>query len=177
MRFGGTTRMVGVCLLLALCGCNARQQEAVEFNNRLTEFNQQLMQAHQQFFEVFHAQRATGEIDKIRVAHDELSERFDAVQAEAEKVAVPEFDGAQQFYDAIQRYVATEGKVIHEDYGELIDVLEDPSLNTEAETNKLQQIIDRAHQAQEKSLAEVETAQQAFAKQFGLKLENGGSGE
>ncbi len=172
MRFGGTTRYLGVCLLLVLCGCNARQQEAVEFNNRLTEFNQQLMQAHQQFFEEFHAQRDAGEIDKIRAAHKKLSDRFDAIQAEAEQVDLPEFDGAREFYDAIQRYIATEGKVIHEDYGEMIDVLEDRSLNSEAETNKLQAIIDRAHAAQEKSLAEVEAAQQAFAKQFELKLEN-----
>lgn len=172
MRFTPAMLAACACLMLAAVGCSGQQQQAVEFNNRLTGINQQIEQAQQPFYKALNEQHETAESksESLSQAHDELVARFEEVEANADDITVPESETAQQFYDALQAYIDIAGGVIKDDYREMLDVIDNPELNAVEKEGKLQAIATRADGAREESLAKVEAAQLAFAKAHGLQL-------
>lgn len=156
-RFLSLTVLLASLPFLGGCGNNG-----LKFNNELAKITRDLNEAGHEFIEV----RKASDPVKTKAALDTLTQKFDRIKADADKVVVPSSKDAQEFHNVFTTFLKNREKMIKEDYKELIQLesADVPDLNR-------RNVLIREIQTQEAAdIAALNAAQARFAKLSGFKI-------
>ena len=92
------------------------------------------------------------------------------VKADMQTLKVPSSKSAQTLYEAHQKFLQGQERMIQDDFGEILKTLEDPALDKTAKTQKLQAIFKRVEQAAQDDLIPLQNAQKEFARENNLNV-------
>jgi hypothetical protein len=162
--------LVSFGALLLACGAMGTQ-EALDFNQKIVAANQRLEAAGKKLGDHAHGAGAgnQAELAALKKAYEELKQTLVSVRTEVQGLKVPSKQSAKDFHAAELKYLDAMEKVIA-DFGEMIRVLEDRTLNPADKITKLEVIQKRLDAAEKANVGQLETAQAAFARDYNIKL-------
>jgi hypothetical protein len=105
----------------------------------------------------------------LRQAHEDMKQTLASVKAEIQGIKVPSKQSARDFHAAELRYL-TKVETIVADYGEIVRILDDRTLNVFAKQTQVQAIAARVTANAKSDTAGLENAQAAFAKDYNIRI-------
>jgi len=164
--------VVAALLGLAGCGKKVTTAEAVKFNEALVATQKRLHDAGFEFGKAAAAAVGGGHVELAMAAraHESAQEALERVRSELRMIQVPKAASAQQFHDAYVKMIAEQEKLLVEEFGAILKVLQDPRQTPEQRRRRIQVIITYLQKLERESLAPVRDAQAAFAGEFNITL-------
>lgn len=169
----------GVVLLallssLTLTGCGRSTRVAQAFNQAIVAGNQTLEKADQDFGEALGTALRGGPADvaTARRLYEVACQALRTVQSDARSLRVPPSQAARDLYDAYQGYLAGEERMLLQDLGEVMSLLENTRLDDGERTRRVAEILTRMEGTEASDLAKLIAAQQTFAREYDVTLRN-----
>jgi hypothetical protein len=157
-------------LLLSGCGGKAR---LIEFNERLVGPARKVKRATDEFLAAAGSFIAGKDprgkpfpVGKFQTSYDRLKEVVAAARKEAAALQAPPASGARKFSDSFQHFL----EVSEETLADFRAVRDAPEKEPEARRHRLQGLLDGAHLRAQAAWAQMDAAQQAFARDNEIKL-------
>jgi hypothetical protein len=170
-----TTGVAALALLplVAFVGCGSSTKEAVAFNQTIVTANQRLASVGQEFGEAIGRALAGGPADvaQVKQLYDKTKQVVQQVKAEMQSVQVPPSNAAQTLYDADQKFLQGQERMIEKDFGEVVKLLENSELDKAERAQKVAAIFARVEKAEQADLAALKAAQKGFAQEYNLTLQ------
>ncbi len=159
--------------LLALAGCGNSTKDAVAFNQSLLSANQKLQAAGREFGEGVGRAMAggAGDVAQLRQSYDKTRQVVQQVKADMQSVQVPSSQSAQDLYDAHQKFLQGQERMIEKDLGEVMKLLENSKLDKKERAQKVTAILTRIGSAEQADLDALKNAQRKFAQEYNLTLQ------
>jgi hypothetical protein len=95
---------------------------------------------------------------------------LEIVQADLKDIKVPSAKVAREYYKTHQAFLKTQEGIAKKDFAEVITVLEDDDLTAAQKKKRIETIIKRVDREEGKLYTELQKAQKAFCKEYGIKL-------
>lgn len=174
MRFQGVCSCRLVLLTaLTLSGCGGLASGALEFNEKIVAGNQKLEKAGREFGEAIGAALRGGptEIAEARRLYDVACQTLRTVQSDTRSLRVPSSQAARDLYDGYQNFLEGQERLVLQDLGEVMNLLEDSSLNEQEKAERIAPILTRIQSTETSDLATLSSLQQEFATEYGIKLQ------
>ena len=156
--------------LLLACGALG-STEAVTFNNKIVNANKRLEQADKTFADRLKValDGNPANVPPLKQAHEDMKQTLASVKAEVDGMKVPSKQSARDFHAAELRYLASAERIVA-DYGEIVRILDDRTLNVFAKQTQVQAIAARVTATAKSDTAGLENAQAAFAKDYNIRI-------
>jgi hypothetical protein len=165
--------LLGALAVLALSGCG--QREAIDFNEKLVSANKRLASAGEAYGRAIGNAIKNGgnpaDMQQVRKTLNEMKTVLKNNKDESATWKIPSKPSAKALFDAFQRFMTAEEEIL-EIFEGLAKTLEDTNLSPQQKTNMVQTKIFEAENREKRALAELQPAQQAFAKDYNIKLIN-----
>jgi hypothetical protein len=166
-------RMRGLAMfgLATLCLAGCGNKGAVEFNEKIVQANQRLAKVGEPFGRAIGPALAEQPVnlDEVRRTYKAAAEEIKNVKAESLTWKVPSGASAKNLYDAHQRFLTMQQEGI-DNFGEMVKIAENGRMPAGEKKNKLQTILMQFDQKEKVALAELQSLQQAFAKDNNIRL-------
>lgn len=158
---------------LTLSGCGGLTSGALQFNEKIVQGNQKLEKAGQEFGEALGAALQGGptEIAEARRLYDVACQTLRTVQSDTRSLQVPSSQAARNLYAAYQRFLEGQERMVLQDMGEVMKLLEDSALNEQEKAQRIVPILTQIQTTETTDLATLKSLQQAFAKEYNIILE------
>ena len=171
-----TLRRLGFALLVLAAGTPAtRGADTTDprvFNDAIVGFNSRLTTAGQRFGNA--VQAAIGgnpaDVTKLREEYQGVQKTLAKVNADMQTLKVPDSPAAHRFYEAEQRFLKYQERLVQEDLAAIIKVVEDPNVGKDEKASRVKELIGEIVQDEASELAPLRRAQVKFAKAHNIKL-------
>jgi hypothetical protein len=159
--------------LTSLVGCGPSTQELAAFNQKIVTANQRLATVGQEFGESVGRAITGGPADaaQSRQLYNKARQTVKDVKAEMQTLQVPPSNSARGLYDAYQKFLDSQERMMEKDFGEIVKLLEDSKMNQVEKAQKIEAIADRDGKVEQTDLTALKAAQQVFAQESNLKLQ------
>jgi hypothetical protein len=150
-----------------------RQTEAMTLIRDMDNIDQQLAQASQEFgfaLKQFLDSPEATDPGAMQHAHDTLVSSVNHSIAVVSRLQTPESDHGEAFISEQRNFLLAQRRIIRQDFGELLRLLEDSSTPRPQQEASIQGIINSAFDETEKDFAMVNAIRQKFANEFAIHL-------
>lgn len=160
--------------VVAVSGCSrVTSEQARQYNDALVDAYQRIGKAMIAFG------KAAGEaldgqiiaVAKAKREHENLVEAVARTRADIRIISMPKSETAKAFYDEVEKLLTAQEKMVKDEMGRIIKVLEDPSLDARERQRKIVPIIQYLDTMDRDAYAPVLAAQAAFANAHGFSLQ------
>lgn len=158
--------------LLPSAGCRQwLAGSAVRFNDAITDSNKKLNEAGQRLGLSVGPllQGGQANVAEVQAAYDHCVETMNRVKADMKALKVPSGNSARSFYEAHQRFLEDQERLIKGDLAEIVRIVKAPS-PVPVKQNQITAILQRVSQTEATQLRQVQEAQRAFARDNNLTL-------
>lgn len=167
-----TNILTVACSALLLSGCSGKA-ELVKYNDRIARIFRELEPTDRGFFETGYAFAAGKDrkgkpvpLHRFRTAYDRLQDAVMQAKKEAATLSVPHVDSARKFHDSFLQVIKAHELTVEK----FAPVREAPENKLRADRERLRSWLDEAYVRRGRAWAELDQAQEAFAKENGIKL-------
>ena len=159
--------------LLAVAGCGNSRKDALAFNEALVNANRKLELPAKEFLESLPRAITGGPADaaQVKQLYEKTRQAMQQVKADMESVHVPSSQSAQALYEAHQKYLQGEERLIEKDFAEVVKLLENSKLGAAEKAQKVNEILVRGGTTEQADLAVLKSAQRNFAQDNHLTLQ------
>jgi hypothetical protein len=160
-------------VLVVAVGCGPSKADLVKFNDSLTKANKRLNSAGQVYATALMKAMTSGKGNnpEMRQQHEAVVKVFEQVKTEVDAVQVPKAKGAQELYNAMQKFLQFEEEAIRKDFKQVADILNSGTVDLTA-AQRIQQILQSVAKREETELNALKNAQREFANAHGIILLN-----
>jgi hypothetical protein len=160
---------------LALVGPSAAagESDALRFNNAFARFNQDLASAGKKFGEALAPalQGKAVSLPEVRKRYKNVQKVLADVKKAASALKVPDSESARKFARTYDRFLKGQEEFIKKEFQELLSLVEGSNPPDQQVRARLRKILQQVGEREATTLREVQQAQEAFAKEHGIKLE------
>jgi hypothetical protein len=160
--------------LLALGGCSrgVTSEQARQYNNALVDAYERIGKAMLEFGQAAGAalEGQTIEVAKAKREHENLADAVTRTRADIRIIQMPKSETAKAFYDEVEKLLASQEKMVKEDMGRIVKVLEDPSLNARERQRRIVPMAQYLESMDRDAYGPVLAAQAEFARAHGFQL-------
>jgi hypothetical protein len=167
-----TLALAPVFGLIMLAGCN-RPGPALAYNQALVEGTQRLTKAGEGFGRAAGAALVSSndaDIARADQSFQELKNTIKAVQSDTKSLTVPPGQAAKELSEAFDRFLQQQEESVNKEFKEMLDVVKDKKTGLAEKQKRFNQILSRASQGEQGSLAPLQAAQQKFAREHNVTL-------
>ena len=165
---------MAVAALLALPGCGKKvtAEQARQYNNALVDSYERIGKQMILFGTAAGAalEGQIIEVAKAKREHENLVDAVSRTRADIRIVQMPKSEAAKIFYEEVDKLLASQEKMVKEDMGLIVKVLEDPSLSARDRQRKIVPIVQYLDSMDRQAYAPVRAAQANFATTHGFAL-------
>jgi len=139
----------------------------------MDNIDQQLTQASKEFgiaLKQFLDSPEVADPGAMQHAHSTLVRSVNHSISVVSRLKAPESDHGDAFISEQRNFLLAQRRIIRQDFGKLLRMLEDPSTPRPRQEASIQGIIDSASDETEKDFATVHAVRQKFAREFAIHL-------
>jgi hypothetical protein len=146
---------------------------AEDLNEAIVAANKKIYQAGLAFGETLAPALKEMKVDIIDLKkdHKRIQKVLEIVQSDLKDAKIPDSRIARAYYKAHQAFLKTQEGLAKKELAEIITVLEDDDLTAGQKKKRIETIAKRIDQADKKVYAELQKAQKAFAREYGIKID------
>jgi hypothetical protein len=110
------------------------------------------------------------DLDDLRKDYKRIKAVLAIVQKDMKEVKVPNSKLAREYYKAHQAFLKVQEKFVKKEFADILKTLEDENLTAADKKKKIEAISKQMDKTEKKVFTELEKAQKAFAKAYGIKI-------
>ncbi len=154
-----------VVLGLTLTSCGPTQKDALKYNDEVVAIQKALTPVHEAFIDQLDGHN----IDSLKWAHSNFSANAKSSLEAAEKMGP--FADKREYLDAAIAYFKVVKGLADNEGKSMVEIMsKDSTQMTEADVDKINQLAEKFDTEYEKTLGDVQRAQEAFAKEWKFDL-------
>ena len=154
-----------VVLGLTLTSCGPSQKEALKYNDEIVTVQKALTPIHEAFIDQLDGHN----IDSLKWAHNNFATNAKSSLEAAEKMGP--FADKRDYLDAVIAYFKIVKGLADNEGKNMVEIMsKDSTQMTEADVNAINEIAAKFDSEYEKTLGNVQKAQEAFAKEWKFDL-------
>jgi hypothetical protein len=162
----------GIAAVVWLAHNSRNRANAFALNEAILNANRKLQAAGMTFGTGLAPLRQGQEADAkvLKMAQQNALKVLADVQAEMKAVKVPSVAEADELYQAHQQMLQNQEKIIKDQFGEIVRVVEDKNLSPAQKWQKITAVFIQAQQLENSDLAALRAAQKRLADKFNVEL-------